>query len=59
MNRAIELMLKRYQCQTRPEYERALKEILQEIALVGLWRGRFFEHAAFCKRDIDSYGLIG
>src|SRR5690606_7713669 len=24
-----------------------LREILQEIALVGLWRGKFFEHAAF------------
>lgn len=47
MNQAIELMLKRYNCQTRPEYERALKEILQELSLIGLWRGRFFEHAAF------------
>jgi len=47
MNQAVEVMLKRYRCQTRPEYERALKEVLQEIALVGLWRARFFEHAAF------------
>ncbi len=29
------------------EHEQALREILQEIALVGLWRGKFFEHAAF------------
>lgn len=25
----------------------ALREIIQEIALLGLWRGKFFEHAAF------------
>jgi predicted nucleotidyltransferase component of viral defense system len=47
MNQAIQRMLERYSCQTRPQYERALKEILQELALVGLWRARFFEHAAF------------
>lgn len=47
MNQAVETMLKRYKCQTRPEYERAIKEILQELALVGLWRAHFFEHAAF------------
>ncbi|MBA2368897.1 MAG: nucleotidyl transferase AbiEii/AbiGii toxin family protein [Candidatus Protochlamydia sp.] len=47
MNPALEVMLRRYHCETRPQYERALKEILQELALVGLWRGRFFEHAAF------------
>src|SRR5271165_7562310 len=40
-------MLNRYKCETRPQFERALKEILQELALVGLWRSRFFEHAAF------------
>ncbi len=47
MNQAIQAMLKHYKCETRMEYERALKEILQEVALVGLWRGHFFEHAAF------------
>jgi len=47
VNQVVELMLKRYNCQTRPQYERALKEILQELALIGLWRARFFEHAAF------------
>lgn len=47
MNQAVQRMLERYQCQTRPQYERALKEILQELALVGLWRAHFFEHAAF------------
>lgn len=47
MNPALETILRRYRCETRAEYERALKEILQELALVGLWRARFFEHAAF------------
>jgi predicted nucleotidyltransferase component of viral defense system len=26
---------------------RALREIIQEVALLGLWRAKFFEHAAF------------
>jgi predicted nucleotidyltransferase component of viral defense system len=29
------------------DYENALKEIIQEIALLGLWRSKFFEKAAF------------
>ena len=40
-------MLERYECHSLQEHEQALREILQEIALVGLWRGKFFEHAAF------------
>jgi predicted nucleotidyltransferase component of viral defense system len=40
-------MLERYKCHSLQEHEQALREILQEIALVGLWRGKFFEHAAF------------
>jgi len=40
-------MLNRYDCQTRDDYVNALREILQELALLGLWRGKFFEHAAF------------
>jgi predicted nucleotidyltransferase component of viral defense system len=47
MNNAIQEMLKRYQCRSFQEHEQALREILQEIVLVGLWRGKFFEHAAF------------
>lgn len=47
MNEAIMRMLQRYKTASRGEAERALREILQEIALVGLWRGKFFEHAAF------------
>lgn len=47
MNNAIEEMLKRYDCRSLQEHDQALREILQEVALVGLWRGKFFEHAAF------------
>ncbi len=47
MHDAIRSMLNRYNCQTRDDYVNALREILQELALLGLWRGKFFEHAAF------------
>lgn len=47
MNPAVENMLEKYSCNNRMEYERAIKEIIQEIALVGLWRSKFFEKAAF------------
>lgn len=47
MNDAIRRMLQRYKTKNDSEIERALKEILQEITLLGLWRGKFFEHAAF------------
>lgn len=46
MHDAIRSMLNRYDCQTRDDYVNALREILQEVALLGLWRGKFFEHAA-------------
>jgi predicted nucleotidyltransferase component of viral defense system len=47
MNDAIQVMLDRYNCQSINDYENALKEIIQEIALLGLWRSKFFEKAAF------------
>lgn len=47
MHEAVRSMLDRYQCHTRDDYVNALREILQEIALLGLWRSKFFEHAAF------------
>lgn len=40
-------MVERYRCQTRDDYVNALREIMQQIALLGLWRSKFFEHAAF------------
>jgi predicted nucleotidyltransferase component of viral defense system len=47
MNEALEFMLSRYDCVSRKDYENAFKEIIQEIALLGLWRSKFFEKAAF------------
>lgn len=47
MNDVISSMLQRYQCVTLQDYRNALKEILQELALLGLWRAKFFEKAAF------------
>ena len=47
MTPAILQMLSGYKCGTAQEFENALKEILQEVALLGLWRSKFFEHAAF------------
>ncbi len=46
MHDAIHSMLARYDCRTRDDYINALREILQEVALLGLWRSKFFEHAA-------------
>lgn len=47
MHEAVRTMLDKYNCRTSDEYTHALREILQEVALLGLWRSRFFEHAAF------------
>ncbi|MBI3987458.1 MAG: nucleotidyl transferase AbiEii/AbiGii toxin family protein [Lentisphaerae bacterium] len=47
MNEAIQQMIERYACRTRDDTVVALREILQQIALLGLWRCKFFEHAAF------------
>lgn len=43
----IEQMLRRYELQTIHDHENALKEIIQEIVLLGLWRSRFYEKAVF------------
>lgn len=47
MNPALKDMLDAYQPQTPADYQNAAREIVQEIALLGLWRGGFFERAAF------------
>jgi predicted nucleotidyltransferase component of viral defense system len=47
MNSAINSMLQKYDCKTTEEHKNALKEIVQEIALLGLHRANFFKHAAF------------
>ena len=47
MNPAIVAMLNKYERHSVDDHVNALREILQEIALCGLWRGKFFEKAAF------------
>lgn len=47
MDETIRTMLTTYNPKNTAEATRAVREILQEIALVGLWNGKFFEHAAF------------
>ncbi len=47
MHRAVRQMVDSYAPSTGEEYVNALREILQSIALLGLWRSGFFEHAAF------------
>lgn len=44
---AIQEMLTKYQCKTKDEYKNALKEIVQEVALLGLARQNFFDKASF------------
>ena len=47
MDEVILSMLKPYQCKSQRDYENALKEIIQQTTLLGLWRAKFFEHALF------------
>src|SRR5579872_4522766 len=47
MHAAIKTMLSKYQCHSEQDYVNALKEIFQEISLLGLWRAKFYEKAAF------------
>jgi predicted nucleotidyltransferase component of viral defense system len=44
---AIETMLQAYSFESIEDRENALKEIIQQIALLGLYRGGFFDKAAF------------
>lgn len=43
----LEQMLKKYSIKSDEDYYNALREILQEVALAGLYRGGFFQRAAF------------
>ena len=47
MNEAVMRMLARYERRRVEDDVKALREILQGITLLGLWRSRFFERAAF------------
>lgn len=47
MTDVVEDLLSNYNPKTKYDYENAIHEIMQELALLGLWRAKFFEHAAF------------
>ncbi len=47
MNQAIESMLANYPRNNWESQVNALREVIQDLTLLGLWRGKFFEHAAF------------
>ena len=47
MNEAIRQILAMYEIRSLEDSLRALREVMQEIALLGLWRSKFFEKAAF------------
>ena len=72
MNRVVEQMLQRVPQSNTGESSQALREVMQEIALVGLYRLNFFAKAAFyggtCLRifhnlprfseDLDFFSLL-
>jgi predicted nucleotidyltransferase component of viral defense system len=47
MNDLVIERLKIYKTRTPQQEKEALRELIQEITLLGLWRSKFFEHAAF------------
>lgn len=47
MNPFLLTLINKYNPKNKNDYENALHEIIQELALFGLWRSKFFEIAAF------------
>jgi predicted nucleotidyltransferase component of viral defense system len=47
MNDSVRQMIARHRPITPADHLTALREVLQELALLGLWRHKFYEHAAF------------
>ena len=47
IHEAVSRLLAKYEPKSVDDSVRALREIIQEVALLGLWRAKFFEHAAF------------
>lgn len=47
MNPALKGMLDAYQPKNALDYQNAAREVVQELALLGLWRAGFFSRAAF------------
>ncbi len=51
----VDEMLSRYPRETEAEETNAFREVMQEIALAGLQRVRFFEKAVFLRRHLLTY----
>ena len=47
MSDLILARMKSFQCKTLEHERQAMREIIQEATLAGLWRSKFFEHGAF------------
>ncbi len=47
MNEVVSQILATYEIRSLEDSLRALREVMQEIALLGLWRSKLFERAAF------------
>ena len=47
VNRALLDMLSPYSPTTPGQWHQAIREVVQELALMGFWRGGFFDHVAF------------
>jgi predicted nucleotidyltransferase component of viral defense system len=47
MQPILKQLLEPYAPKTMEDYTNSLKEIIQHLALLGLWRHKFYEHAAF------------
>src|ERR1700733_4609306 len=47
MNKFLLDLIDKYNPVSKNDYANALHEIIQELALVGLWRSKFFEVGAF------------
>ena len=47
MSTIFDQMLARYEIRTNDDYTNALHEVMQQITLAGLYRGGFFNKAAF------------
>lgn len=47
LNKPINNLIEEQKPKTISEYRRSLRDVIQKICLLGLWRGGFFEYAAF------------
>ena len=47
MNNLFEQMLSRYEIHSNDDYKNAIHEVMQQVTLAGLYRGNFFDKAAF------------